>query len=146
MKFLILLLAAGSLFTFTACENDAKITEEKSDSAIMADSANYTSIQWIDSTNQQLSKVTEGQVVDISWRFKNTGDKPLIISSVSAGCGCTASDPPKEPVAPGEEGVIRAKFDSKNQVGHPTKSVTVQANTKESGVHNLTFSIEVTKE
>jgi hypothetical protein len=35
--------------------------------------------------------------------FTNTGDKPLIISNVQPGCGCTASDWTKEPILPGKK-------------------------------------------
>src|SRR5687768_15114344 len=55
----------------------------------LQDSANFTTIAWLDSTYQDLGKVEEGQVVDVTFRFKNTGDKPLIIADVSVSCGCT---------------------------------------------------------
>jgi hypothetical protein len=36
--------------------------------------------------------------------FTNTGDKPLILSNVQPGCGCTASEWTKEPIIPGKSG------------------------------------------
>lgn len=113
---------------------------------VLEDSANFTDIQWLDSTYQDLGKVEEGQVVDVAFRFKNTGDKPLIISSVSTSCGCTTvPEKPKEPFAPGQEGVIKAKFDSKNMAGERVREVFVSANTKKSTSHILFLRVDVVK-
>ena len=38
------------------------------------DSTKFTTIQWIDST-RDYGKIKEGQMLDVSFRFKNTGDK-----------------------------------------------------------------------
>ena len=112
----------------------------------LQDSANFTTMYWLDSTYQDLGKVEEGQVVDVAFRFKNTGSKPLIIPSVSVSCGCTTiPDKPKEPFAPGQEGVIKAKFDSKNMAGERLREVYVTANTKNNTKHTLAFRVEVIK-
>ncbi len=109
-----------------------------------ADTKDSTSIAWIDSTHQNLGKVNQGQVAEITWRFKNTGDKPLIVSDVKAACGCTVADKPKEPIPPGGEGFIKANFDSKSQSpGSYNKTVSVYANTKNAPEHVLAFSAEV---
>ncbi|HYC39379.1 MAG TPA: DUF1573 domain-containing protein [Chitinophagaceae bacterium] len=110
---------------------------------ILEDSSNVTTLEWVDSTRQDLGRVKEGQVVEVSYRFRNTGDKPLVITNVSASCGCTIPETPQKPFAPGEEGVIRAKFDSKGRSGHNTKDVYVTANTRPAS-YQLAFSVEVT--
>lgn len=109
------------------------------------DTANYTAIEWIDPVHQDLGKVNQGQVVEVTWRFKNAGPKPLIITNASASCGCTVADKPEEPIAPGEEGVIKAKFDSHDRENMQNKQVYVEANTKGSRTHQLDFSIDVVK-
>ena len=124
MKQLFILLASAGLF---ACNVNDKKT---SNSASHTDSAALTTIQWIDSTKQDLGAITEGQEVEISWRFKNTGAKPLVIESVQPGCGCTVAEKPSEPIAAGAEGIIKAKFDSKGRPGHADKHITVLANLK----------------
>ena len=111
-----------------------------------SDSANLTSVQWIDSTFQNIGKVTEGQVIEVTYRFKNTGEKPLIVSNVRAGCGCTVADKPEEPIAPGQESRITAKFNSKGQsVGEHQKDVYMTANTAPVPSQTLTFKVEVIK-
>lgn len=70
----------------------------------------------------------------------NTGDKPLIISNVSASCGCTMPKKPEAPIPPGGSDIIQVKFHSKpGQLNEVTKTVTVEANTEE-GKH--TFDIK----
>ncbi len=46
--------------------------------------------------------------------FTNTGDKPLIISNVQPGCGCTASDWTKEPILPGKKGEVKVHYNTAN--------------------------------
>lgn len=101
---------------FFAC-NDADQpagTATTASSTAGLDSSNLTTIQWIDSV-KNLGRITEGQKVQVSFRFKNTGNKPLIIQSVRPGCGCTVADYPKEPIAPGGEGEITGSFDSQGR-------------------------------
>ena len=112
---------------------------------VMADTANFTTIEWYDSAFHDLGKVKEGETVEVAFRFKNTGSKPLVITSVSASCGCTIPEKPEKPFAPGEEGVIKAKFDSNGKSGMNTKTVYVNANTTPTTNHQLNFQVEVIK-
>ncbi len=149
MKYLFLLFFAAILFSCTSADKPAAKEQAATDSlnrVAMNDSSNYTTIEWIDSTNQNLGKLKEGAVVEVSWKFKNTGDKPLIIAAVNAGCGCTVADKPNEPVPPGQEGVIKARFNSQGQGPTAHKYVTVEANTKGQTQHSLNFTAQVTKE
>ncbi len=59
--------------------------------------------------------------------FTNTGKEPLIIANAKGSCGCTVPTWPREPIAPGEQGVIKVKYDTK-RVGPFTKSVTISSN------------------
>jgi hypothetical protein len=108
------------------------------------DSSQLTTIHWIDSV-KNLGRITEGQKVEISFRFKNTGSKPLIIHSVQPSCGCTVADYPKEPIAPGGEGEITGSFDSNGRENLQRKQLSVFANTKGSQYHTLLFEVDVFK-
>ena len=44
--------------------------------------------------------------------FTNTGNKPLILSNVQPGCGCTASEYTKEPILPGKKGEIKVHYNT----------------------------------
>lgn len=108
------------------------------------DSTKFTSIEWLEQT-KDYGKITEGQKLEVSFRFKNTGDKPLVIESVRPSCGCTVADPPKEPVAPGAEGEIKGAFDSNGKNGAQHKTIYVNANTKGTQSHELIFTVDVQK-
>lgn len=73
--------------------------------------------------------IQEGDIVEHTFEFTNSGEVPLIIENASASCGCTVPDWPKEPIAPGESGKINVKFDSKGKPGVQNKQVTIRANT-----------------
>lgn len=87
-----------------------------------------TSIQF-ESKKYTFEPVESGDKVTATFKFTNTGNEPLLISDVKTSCGCTASDYPKEPVAPGETGQIEAVFDTAGKTGSQTKNVTVMTNT-----------------
>jgi hypothetical protein len=126
----------------TLSGEDKKVAMHAADS-ISKDPSITTSIQWLDSTFLDLGDVNDGKKVEVSFRFKNTGDKPLVISNVSASCGCTVPEKPERPFAPGEEGVIKANFDSKGRHGENIKHVTVTANTSPATSHELGFRVRV---
>ena len=110
---------------------------------VMADTANYTTIQWLDSSFKDMGKVKEGEQVKVSFRFKNTGDRPLVIANATASCGCTKPQKPEEPIAPGAEGEIKASFDSKGRKDMNRKQIYVDANTRPSRSHELGFQVVV---
>jgi hypothetical protein len=77
-------------------------------------------------------KVKDGDVVEKSFAFKNTGEAPLVISNISASCGCTTPEWPKDPIAPGGESNIVVKFNTTGKPGQQNKTVTITANTEPS--------------
>ena len=91
-----------------------------------------TSIEFTE-TEFDFGTVMEGEKVTHVYKFKNTGEEPLIISNAKATCGCTVPEWPREPIAPGESSELKVVFDTKNKgkVGGQVQSkrVTVTANT-----------------
>lgn len=73
--------------------------------------------------------IGEGDVVEYTYTFKNTGDAPLIIQGAQGSCGCTVPDWSKQPIPAGGTGFVKAKFDSKGKTNIQNKTVTVTANT-----------------
>lgn len=66
--------------------------------------------------------------VSCSFKFENTGDKPLVIINVNASCGCTRPDYPKEPIRPGKKGEIKVTYNPAGRPGEFTKDVKVRTN------------------
>ena len=108
MKQLITILFVGLLsFSVNAQDKVAKIEFE-------SDTIDYGTIE----------KGADGVRV---FKFKNTGDAPLIISKVKSSCGCTVPSWSKEPILPGENGTINVKYDT-NRVMPIRKTITVTSN------------------
>ena len=144
MKKNVLILFSAAVVLISACENNYGNSAAKEKLAPINDSANFTQIMWLD-TVRNFEPIVEGQKVDLAYRFKNVGNKPLVIEKVTASCGCTVPDPPKEPIAPGKESVITGVFDSHDKIGPNHKTLYVTANTTPRTEHVLAFNVIVNK-
>lgn len=83
-----------------------------------------------ESLDHDFGTVKEGTQVRHTYKFKNTGDKTLVLINVKGSCGCTVpEDWPKNPIEPGGTGEIKVVFDSQDRVGNVRKNVRVEANT-----------------
>lgn len=145
MKYIISILMAVFLW---ACENKEQDKAGSLDLSelqkIATDTPNFTSIQWIDSVFN-FGVIDEGAQIQIQFKFKNTGNKPLYLTDVKAGCGCTTPNYTKEAIAAGKEGFVTAAFDSKSQIGDITKYILVKTNTNNGTNHKLVFTGMVNK-
>ncbi|MDR6560977.1 MULTISPECIES: DUF1573 domain-containing protein [unclassified Arcicella] len=140
-----IILALG-ISVFFACQN-----KQKNDSQTMADSASAykpTSdkfpVMQADSQSVDLGVITQGDTIIHIYKFRNTGNMPLVLSSVNASCGCTTPSYSTSPVQPGEQGFIKVKFDSKGKEGKLSKTVTAIANTTPAE-NTFSFKVEVLK-
>ena len=88
-----------------------------------------TTVEIIDTTFN-FGKVSDGEKVEYNYRFKNTGTRPLVVTSATASCGCTVPHKPERPILPGETGFIKIVFDSKGRVGTAHKTITVISNAR----------------
>lgn len=82
-----------------------------------------------DKMDHDFGTIKEGQKVAITYKFKNTGEAPLIIQNAQPSCGCTVPDWSKEPIPVGGEGFVKAEFDSEGKPNIQNKTITVTANT-----------------
>lgn len=73
--------------------------------------------------------IREGEVIEHEFNFTNNGKAPLVISNITASCGCTSPDWTKTPVKPGETGFVKVVFNSTAKSGSQAPTVTIQANT-----------------
>lgn len=70
----------------------------------------------------------QGAVVEHTFKFKNTGTAPLVISNIGVSCGCTTPEWTKAPVQPGKTGSITAKFNTAGKIGMQNKVLTIESN------------------
>ena len=133
MKKLFILLL--SLIILTGCGEDnpaKKVKEENLQEAQQKlEAMNKFPKMEFQYTEVDFGKHKEGEVLDTVFVFKNTGEAPLIISKVKTSCGCTASDWPRDPVMPGDEGKIAVEFNTRGKSGKQTKTITIHSNVKE---------------
>jgi len=122
---LFLLLLTAGIISCNVRRKD-KIADDSAAQATLA-LKDSTTVQIIDSA-YNFRTVTDGEKVQYSYRFKNSGTKPLVIVSASASCGCTVPQKPEKPIMPGETGFIKIVFDSKGRVGSAHKTITVVSN------------------
>ncbi|RYD74383.1 MAG: DUF1573 domain-containing protein [Sphingobacteriales bacterium] len=106
---------------------DGRTSATDSSKGTMVANGTPTTVQIIDSVFD-FGKVAEGETVEFSFRFKNTGAEPLIISNAAASCGCTVPEKPEAPIKPGETGFIKVKFNSEGRPGMAHKTVSVTSN------------------
>lgn len=153
-KNFILFAALALAVVFTACKNEGDSTATEStpestnteasnptaasdvatkNNATEAPAGPTTTVEFETST-YDFGTVDEGEKVQYSYKFKNTGSEPLVISNAKGSCGCTVPNWPREPIAPGGTGEILVEFDSKGKGKEggqkQTKRVTVTANTE----------------
>ena len=65
--------------------------------------------------------------VTVEYVITNTGNKPLVLTDVRTSCACAVADWPREPIAPGKKGVVKATFDAE-ALGHFEKSICIYSN------------------
>ena len=83
-------------------------------------------------TTHDFGDVEEGQYAKHTFTFTNEGDRPLLLKDVKPTCGCTASEWTKEPVMPGQSGIVTAVFNSRGYAGRTFfKSISVVTNMSE---------------
>jgi hypothetical protein len=87
-------------------------------------------------------KIKQGEPVTHEFKFTNSGSAPMIITNVTASCGCTTPDWTKDIIPPGGKGFVRATYNAASP-GAFNKSVTVTANV-ENGFVQLFIKGEVT--
>ncbi|GIV44173.1 MAG: hypothetical protein KatS3mg035_1296 [Bacteroidia bacterium] len=77
-------------------------------------------------------KIIQGDIVRYQFKFKNVGNKDLIISDVKGSCGCTVTQFPKHPIKPNQESTIDVSFNSAAKMGPQNKNLTVYTNAEPS--------------
>lgn len=84
----------------------------------------------IENIEYDFGTVNEGEIVNHTFVFRNTGKSPLVIDKATASCGCTVPQWPKDPIGVGETGEIKVRFDTKGKPNQQIKTISITANTE----------------
>lgn len=82
----------------------------------------------VDDPEFKFGKINQGEKVEHIYVLTNSGKSDLHIRKVKASCGCTAVQPEKRVIAPGESVDIKTVFNSAGKVGNQNKTVTIITN------------------
>ena len=145
MKKSILVVAILSVFAFSSCKDNAadKVSEENVAAAADRDAVSGKfPVMTFDEGQFDFGTIDQGTNVEHVFKFKNTGDAPLMIVNAKSSCGCTVPEYTKESIAPGATGEMLVKFNGSGQ-NQVSKTVTITANTQK-GTETLTIKAFVT--
>lgn len=76
----------------------------------------------------EFGDIHQGDQVEHTFEFENTGTSPLILTNVHSTCGCTIPKWPREPIPPGQKSKITVKFNSAGKMGKVNKVVKIVSN------------------
>ncbi|MEE9350106.1 MAG: DUF1573 domain-containing protein [Flavobacteriaceae bacterium] len=143
----VLLLISIVAIAFVSCKEDAS-NKVKAANVKNAEARNAAKVDapviTFDKTTHDWGVINEGDKVETTFTFKNTGKSPLIITKIKASCGCTVPTGwKKEPIMPGESGKFDVQFSSKGKPNAQRKTVTVTSNTAK-GSDVVTIKAQVT--
>ena len=131
MKTAFIIVCISEIFFFSSCGQKPQTTTDMV-------SIPATAGEGVDKSNLPVMKfeedifdfgtITQGEKVTHDFKFKNDGQKDLIIANAYGSCGCTIPEVPKKPIPPGGENIIRVTFDSDGKSGIVTKEVSIITN------------------
>lgn len=128
-KHFLIAICAASLAACQSKNTESETAATDSTSAVtpVIAEADAPKVQ-VEKAVYEFGEITQGEKVTYTFKFKNTGKTPLIITDATATCGCTQPEYPKQPVKPGEDGEIKVTFDSTGKTGLQDKVVTITSN------------------
>src|SRR6476469_10062361 len=92
-----LLLIAATFMTISA------MAQQKVDNLVKVSADTYN-----------FGKIKQGTPVTTYFDITNTSDKPVVIESATAGCGCTTPEFSKEPIAPNGVSKLKVGYNAAN--------------------------------
>ncbi|WP_211327185.1 DUF1573 domain-containing protein [Chitinophaga flava] len=131
MKTLLFFLTCGTLL-MAACNNNqpaksSNAAGQSSATSNSADAGKATDLTFEEKVHN-FGDITQGEKVEYSFKFKNTGTRDLIIEDAISSCGCTVPEWPKQPIKPGESGFMKVIFDSHGKSGYTEKEISIKTN------------------
>tara|TARA_B110000971_G_scaffold219049_1_gene259232 strand:- start:1289 stop:1744 length:456 start_codon:yes stop_codon:yes gene_type:complete len=131
MKQLISLLLSLTLISCVSSSDEKTITTDLVNSPLTANriakKVLTPNIEMLE-TRYDFGEMLQGESVTHDFILKNTGGADLIITAAKGSCGCTVPEWPKNPIANGEEAVIKVTFNSAGKSGKQNKTVTFVSN------------------
>ncbi len=97
----------------------------------------------IEKNTYDFGDIDEGIVVKHNYTIKNAGDALLEITKIRASCGCTAANPVKDKLEPGESTTMEVQFNTFRREGKQKKHVYIFSNDPDNPQYRVTFTANV---
>jgi hypothetical protein len=82
----------------------------------------------LETNTHDFGDIFQGDVVEHTFKFTNTGNQPLLITNIQTSCGCTTPQWPRDPIMPGGKGEIKVGFNSAGKMNKQTKVLPIISN------------------
>ncbi len=97
-------------------------------SALSKEELAHAPIVKVDNPEVNFGKMKQNEKFEHSFVLTNEGESKLFIRKIKASCGCTAVQPEKREIEPGESVKIKTIFNSAGKRGNQNKNVTIITN------------------
>lgn len=81
--------------------------------------------------------IKQGEKIEHTFEFKNTGKSNLLIRKIHSTCGCTTVNPKSDIIKSGETSELKAIFNSAGKTGPQSKSIYITTNSPTNPVITL---------
>lgn len=82
----------------------------------------------LEKNTHDFGDIYQGDVVEHTFKFTNTGNQPLLITNIQTSCGCTTPTWPRDPILPGGKGEFKVGFNSAGKMNKQTKVLPIISN------------------
>lgn len=82
----------------------------------------------LEKNTHDFGDIYQGDVVEHTFKFTNTGNQPLLITNITTSCGCTVPQWPRDPIMPGGKGELKVGFNSAGKINKQTKVLPIISN------------------
>lgn len=94
-------------------------------------------------TKYDFGSIEQGVMVKHKFVIVNNGDQNLVIDRVVSSCGCTAAEPEKKELKPGETTTLAVEFNSTGREGDQIKTISVLSNDPNNPLFQFTINGKV---
>ena len=100
-------------------------------------------ITW-EKASHDFGDMVQGEKQEYTFKFRNTGNAPLIITNVQVTCGCTTPKGwTRDPVSPGQSSELTIAFNSIGKYGRQNKVITIVSNAVNPEGRQISFTANV---